>query len=143
MRTRTYTYTWCKVHVPTRVVIESTCKQCVDTHTYNVRTYRVYATLQVRTALHRRAGHTYARTRVRTCAHALCVRSADSGICTLHHVCVRTCAGVGQTSFSSPFFLGARVWRAPPAPPSEHATARLLKLATAIATCLSPRRCAA
>ena len=23
-----------KVHVPTRVVIESTCKQCVDTHTY-------------------------------------------------------------------------------------------------------------
>ena len=23
-----------KVHVPTRVVIESMCKQCVDTHTY-------------------------------------------------------------------------------------------------------------
>ena len=79
---------------------------------------RAQATLKC--ALHRLS---HVRTRVRTRVQALCVRCADSSICTLHHLCVRTCAGVGLR-LSPPLFLGARVWRAPPAPPSEHATAR-------------------
>ena len=61
--------------------------------------------------MHCTAGHTYVRTRVCTRVHPLCVRRADSSICTLHHVCV------GLRLSPPPFFFRREGMARPPPRP--------------------------
>ena len=44
------------------------------------------------------------------------MRCADSSICTLHHVCVRTCAGVGLRLSPPPLFSARGYGARPPRP---------------------------